>query len=111
MNEESQIIFVIVNSGFADTVMDVAKEAGASGGTIFHARGSARADSEQFFGISISEDKEVVMVIVPTTIKDKVMRNVYDKVGLKSPGAGIAFSLPVESSIGLKKKKTNEEVK
>lgn len=100
MMNDYQMVFAIVNSGFADSVMDTAKSCGASGGTIFNARGSARNEAEQLFGISISEEKEIVMIIVPTSIKDQVLKGIYDKVGLKTPGAGIAFSLPVESVIG-----------
>ena len=34
-----EVIFAIVNSGYADDVMEIAKENGARGGTILNARG------------------------------------------------------------------------
>ena len=39
-----EVIFAIVNSGFAEDVMDVAREQGARGGTILSGRGVARED-------------------------------------------------------------------
>ena len=38
--QKFEVIIVLVNSGFADVVMDAAREEGARGGTIVHARGT-----------------------------------------------------------------------
>ena len=40
-NNNHEVIFAIVNSGFAEDLMDVARELGVRGGTILHARGVA----------------------------------------------------------------------
>ena len=61
--ENHEVIFAIVNSGFAEEVMEVAKAQGARGGTILHARGVARKDAEEFFGITIHSEKEILMII------------------------------------------------
>ena len=37
-----EVIFAIVNAGFAEDAMDVAREQGARGGTILNGRGVAR---------------------------------------------------------------------
>ena len=101
MNFEHEVIFCIVNSGFADTVMDAAKEFGARGGTVIHARGTANNLAEKKFEIPVQPEKEVVMILVPTQIKDDVLHGLYRAVGLKTPGQGIAFSLPVDATVGL----------
>lgn len=93
----------IVNAGFADEVMTAAKKAGAMGGTIIHARGTANKEAEAMFNITIQPDKELVLILVPSSIADDVMRAVYNDVGLNSPGQGIAFCLPVTRAIGLVK--------
>ena len=36
-----EVIYAILNAGFADQAMLAAREAGAKGGTIIHARGSS----------------------------------------------------------------------
>jgi nitrogen regulatory protein PII len=101
MNFEHEVIFCIVNSGFADTVMDAAKEFGARGGTVIHARGTANNLAEKKFEIPVQPEKEVVMILVPSEIKDDILHGLYRAVGLKTPGQGIAFSLPVDAAVGL----------
>ena len=60
-----ELIICIVNNGFSDTVMDAAKDAGARGGTVLNARGTANKEAESFFHIAIQPEKEVVMILVP----------------------------------------------
>lgn len=96
-----EVIFVIVNAGFSETVMDAAKEVGARGGTVIHARGTANKEAEQFFQITIQPDKEIVMILVPATIKDDVLHAVYRQAGLKTEGQGIAFSMAVDNVVGI----------
>lgn len=96
-----ELILCIVNTGFTETVMDAAKEQGARGGTVFHARGTANKEAEEFFHITIQPDKEVVMILVPTEIKDDVLHAVYQAAGLKTAGQGIAFSVPVNDVVGI----------
>ena len=101
MNNSHELILCIVNAGFSDVVMDSAKECGARGGTVIHARGTANKEAEEFFQITIQPDKEIVMILVPTEIKDAVMHAIYRSAGLKSEGQGIAFSMPVDDVVGL----------
>ena len=81
--------------------MDAAKEVGARGGTVIHARGTANKDAEEFFHITIQPDKEIVMILVSADIKDAVLRAVYQQAGLKTAGQGIAFSMPVDDVVGI----------
>ena len=111
MNFEHEVIFCIVNAGFADAVMDAAKEYGARGGTVIHARGTANSLAEKKFQIPVQPEKEVVMILVPSAIKDDVLHGLYRVVGLKTPGQGIAFSLPVDATVGLMKDSTDFEQK
>lgn len=96
-----EMILCIVNAGFSELVMDAAKEEGARGGTVIHARGTANKEAEEFFRIAIQPDKEIVMILVSEEIKDKVLHAIYRNAGLKSEGMGIAFSVPVENVVGL----------
>ena len=100
-NEKYEMILCVVNAGFSDDVMDAAREAGARGGTVIHARGTANKEAESFFHITIQPDKDVVMMIGPADIKDKVLHAIYQSAGLKSEGQGIAFSLAVDQAVGL----------
>ena len=96
-----EAIFCIVNSGYSDAVMEAAKKLGARGGTVINARGTASKEAETFFHITIEPEKEIVMILVPTDIKDDVLHALYKEVGLDTAGQGIAFSVPVDGVVGI----------
>ena len=96
-----EVIFVIVNAGFAEEAMDVARAEGVRGGTILGARGVAREQEAAFFGITIQPEKEILMMVVEKTIKDKVLNALYSQMGMAKKAKGIAFSLPVSDVAGL----------
>ncbi len=103
MQYDHEVIFCIVNSGYSEAVMDAAKKLGATGGTVIDARGTASKEAETFFHITVQPEKEIVMILVPATIKEDVLHALYKEVGLDSAGQGIAFSVPVDSVVGLAK--------
>ena len=96
-----EVIFTIVNSGFAEEAMQVAREQGARGGTILNARGVVKEDAAAFFGITIHADKEILMMVVEKDIRDKVLNALYKEMGLGRKSQGIVFSLPVSDVAGL----------
>lgn len=110
MQYEHEAIFCIVNSGYSEAVMDAAKKFGARGGTVINARGTASKEAETFFHITVTPEKEIVMILVPSEIKDAVLHALYQEVGLDTAGQGIAFSVPVDSVVGLSTP-TREETK
>ena len=96
-----EVIFAIVNDGYADDVMAVAREQGVRGGTIINARGVAKEEAAAFFGITVHTEKEMVMMVVPKDIKDNVLNAIYKEMGMAKKAQGIAFSLPVTDIAGL----------
>jgi nitrogen regulatory protein PII len=99
-----EVIFAIVNSGFAEDVMEIAREQGARGGTILNARGVAREEAAAFFGITIHSEKEILMMVVEKDIRDNVLNAIYKEMGMAKAAQGIAFSLPVSDVAGLAQK-------
>ncbi len=106
MDEKFELIMCIINAGFSDAVMDAARSCGARGGTVIHARGTARQEVETRFNISIHPEKEVVLILASNKIKDDILHAIYQEVGLNSPGQGIAFSMPADEVVGINNKKT-----
>ncbi len=101
MEFKHEAIFCIVNSGYSEAVMDTAKKLGARGGTVINARGTAGKEAETFFHITIQPEKEIVMILVPASLKDSLLHALYQDVGLDSAGQGIAFSVPVDGVVGI----------
>ena len=101
---EHEVIIAIVNSGFADEVMDVAREKGVRGGTIINARGVVKEDAAAFFGITLHADKEILLMVVEKNIRDVVLNAIYKEMDMAKKAKGIAFSLPVSDVAGLAQK-------
>lgn len=98
------MISVIVNKGYADDVMAAARHAGAGGGTVINARGTAREDDEKFFGVHIVPEKEMLVMLVEHDKKAAVLDAIRDLKCLREPGSGIAFSSGVDDFTLLGKK-------
>ena len=99
---KGELIICVVNEGFSEDVMDAARAAGATGGTVLSAHGSVNKDAEEFFNINIQPLKNVVLIAVRPEIKDAVLKALYEKCGFDTPSRGIAFSLPLDGIVGLK---------
>ena len=104
-----EALFVVVNTGFTETVMNAAREAGANGGTIIHGRGVGSVQAQKKYGIAITPEKEIVIILVKKSIVDKVMNAVYKATGIGTPASGIIFTLPAERVVGLKYDNSEEE--
>lgn len=98
-----EAIFAIVNAGYAEDAMQVARERGARGGTIISGRGVAREKEAAFFGITIHAEKEVLMLVVEKEIRDNVLHALYRQMGMQQKAQGIVFSLHVSEAAGLSK--------
>ena len=104
-----EVIFAIVNAGYAEDAMEVARSNGAQGGTILHARGVAKEDAAAFFGFTIHPDKEILMLVVEKNIRDQILNALYKEMGMGQKAQGIAFSLPVSDVAGLVKAQESAE--
>jgi len=98
---DHEVIFAIVNSGYAEDVMEVAREQGVRGGTILNARGVVNENAAAFYGITLHADKEILMMVVEKEIRDRVLNAIYKEMGMDRKAKGIAFSLPVSDVAGL----------
>ncbi len=100
-----ELLSIIVNHGNADQVMDAARRAGATGGTVINARGTARPEDATFFGITIVPEKEFVMILTPKGETAHIMDSIRKEFQDAEPGSGIAFRMAVEAfeTLGPKK--------
>ena len=98
---KNDLIIAVINHGYSDDFMTAAREAGASGGTAINARGLAHQGPIKFFGISVQNEKEIVLVLTSREKKIPIMEAVSLNFGITSKAEGIIFSLPVDSVMGL----------
>ena len=100
MKNEHQhsLIMIVVNQGYTDQVMQIARRSGATGGTVIRAR-LADADKEsQFHGITLQEEKEIVAILAPDSIRDQLMEDVNRECGFRSEAQGVLCSVPVDKA-------------
>ena len=95
-------IIAIAERGQNDLVMDAAREGGARGGTVLRGRGTAGTGSQTFFGVSIAEEKELVLIVSDTESKRDIMRAIMQKAGADTPARAVVFSLPVTEACGFR---------
>ena len=100
MNYSYELILAIANEGHTDTVMTAAREAGASGGTVLHAKGTGAANAEKFFKVSIAQEKEIVLIVAKASEKSGIMRAILKSAGPDSEAGAIVLSLPVTEVAG-----------
>ena len=106
MKAEMKMITVIVNSGYAEDVMAAARKAGATGGTVAHARGTAPNDgSDKFFGVVVVPEKDMVTIVVQTGIAEAVVNEIQNLECLQKPGTGVMYTQDVREFINLGSRK------
>ncbi|MGI6765765.1 MAG: P-II family nitrogen regulator [Lentihominibacter sp.] len=97
MEGESMLnkLTVVVNRGMAEDVIDITRKAGVKGGTILHGRGVGADCDVRLFGIEIEPERELVVVILPSNLTEKVVNELYSELKLDIPGNGILYVEPV----------------
>ncbi len=110
MDFEYELIVVVINAGYADAVMDAAREAGAGGGTVLHAKGTGSMRGEKFYNMRFADEKDMVYIVAHKSEKAAVMKAVNQKAGPDSEARGICFSLPISSVMGLRSRVMDENL-
>lgn len=102
-NNSSKIVLIltIVDKGNNEMVMESARSAGATGGTVVKAHGTG-AEIAKFFGVSISQEKEMIYIVAPREKRDDIMYAIMEKAGSNTEAHGVSFALPVESVVGIR---------
>lgn len=103
MKTESKhsLILITVNQGYTDVVMDTAKKAGATGGTVLRARWAGAEHLEQFYGITLQKEKEIIAILAPNDIREHIMKDVNAQHGLKTKAQALLCSLSVDKAFKL----------
>ena len=96
-----EAIFVIVDKGSTDDVLEASESAGSTGGTIIHGRGSGTKEKERLFNIQIEPEKEIVLILSKAEKTQAIVDAIKERLNLHKPGAGIIFVMDVSKTVGL----------
>lgn len=94
----NNLIVISVNEGYSDDVMQVARKAGATGGTVIKGR---LANIEQFAELGkndVDGEREILCILAPLKTSVQIMADVNKEYGITSPANGILVAIPTEKA-------------
>jgi nitrogen regulatory protein PII len=101
-NKMYNIIYVVVEKGNAEDVIDAATEAGARGATILNARSAGIGEEQTFFKMKIAPEKEEIFILTKTETKDAIVTAIKKCIKTDEPGHDIMFVMEVNEAYGLR---------
>lgn len=100
-NTMHEAIFVIVDKGEGENIIESAKKAGSQGATLINARGSGIHEKAKLFGMVIEPEKEIILLLSKTDQTEKIIEQVSKDNNLDEPGQGILFTVDATRTLGL----------
>lgn len=110
ISPDFELVIAIAKEGHTEQVMDAARLGGARGGTIVHGKGSGKSGAGKFFGVSLSSEVEMVLIVAGKEQKREIMKQIVEKAGAHTPCEAIVFSLPISDVAGIYVPDSSEEV-
>lgn len=99
-NYEHKMIITVCNHGFAEDIMDKAREVGARGGTIMKGRGTSHEDETKFFGITIHPEKDILLIVTTSDTCSEIMSTITNNFGHGREAHALCFAVPVDNTLG-----------
>jgi nitrogen regulatory protein PII len=98
-----KLIVAFIEDTKTDAVMEAAREAGATGCTVINqARGEGIKESKTFFGLTLSTQRDVLLLLVEQHLSRHILEHIGEVGEFDAkPGTGIAIQLDVEDAIGV----------
>ena len=97
-----ELLVVVANQGYTETIMEAARRGKAAGGTMIHAKGTGMEGAEKFLGVSLAAEKELIFIVVCREQKNEVMSAIMEDAGIETRAGAIVFSVSVTSTAGLR---------
>ena len=103
-----KLIIAFVADEKTEVILEAAREAGATGSTVFPSvRGEGLEPEKTFLGLDLTAQRDVLMFLVAAPKAREILETIsiagrFDE----EPGTGIAIQIEIEDAVGLK---TQEE--
>lgn len=99
--EGRMAIMAIVNKDYADDALAAARKAGAGGGTVLQARGTASEDDAAFFGVKLVPEKDVLVIVADGDKAAGIVEAIRAEPCFAEKGSGIVFAFRAEAFTAL----------
>lgn len=94
--EGHSLVLIVVNQGHTDDVMNTARAAGARGGTIIRSRWAGSEKSENFYGITVQAEKEIIAIAAGSQLRKLIMEAVNKKHGMNTEAGAMVCSVALD---------------
>lgn len=95
-----ELIVTIANSGYSNTIMTSARKNGAKGGTLIHGKSAGNNEIDNFLGVSLVAEKEIILIVTGKKDKNQIMSSIIEECGIETKAGAVCFSLPVDDLCG-----------
>lgn len=98
-----KLLIAFVDDSKTEAVLEAARESGATGSTLIsHARGEGISKHTTFFGLSLSTQRDVVLLLVEEHLSRRILEHIARAGEFDArPGMGIALKIDVEDAVGV----------
>ena len=95
---DHSLLLIAVRQGYTDVVMQTARKAGATGGTVIRSRMMGAEQFEENYGIRIDPEKEIIAILAPSSMRNAILDAVNTEHGVRTPAQAILCALPVDKA-------------
>ncbi len=98
-----KLLIALVEAERTESVMKVARAAGATGATVINqARGEGLQAPKTFLGLSLEMQRDMLLFLVEEHLSRRILERIADVGEFDTrPGTGIAFQIDVEDAVGI----------
>ena len=98
-----KMIMALVKDEITQTVIDAAREAGATGATVItSAQGEGLKPEKTFFGLDLAAQRDIVIFLVAEPKAREILETIAEAGRFdEDPGSGIACQIALEDAVGL----------
>ena len=95
-------IFASCTIGYSEDVFEVARKAGATGGTIIKGMREISEDFCENLGLPRLEEQDLILIVTPKEIKKDIMTVIINECGISTEAHTTVMSFPIEDVFGLR---------
>lgn len=95
------LIIAVSPYGYANEVMDAARKAGATGGTIINSRAIGDLETSKFMGITLREEREILITLVSNQIRDQILKAISLYAASHPDREILTLSVPASNVVGI----------
>lgn len=96
-----ELIAAVINTDLSAPVMEAARKAGCQGGTLVKAREIGSDEEKKIFGLTLSQEKAILLILTPASHKQPILRAICQTVLQETGEHALAFSLPADEVEGI----------